>query len=328
MFRKALAASTIAVAALAFSGCAAQGGPAEAPEEDSYPTDDITFIVPYPAGSAPDAGARLIGAQLEDELGVSVVIENREGGASTIGLFELASHEADGYTIGLASFSGLSLQSRLIDNPFEGIETLTPIAQTKLPAFLLFTSPEQGWDSIDDFIEDAKSRPGEITVGVPNQNSVPDVLVKLLEKSADIDLTPVYFDAGQQVLPVVNGTADVGIAQAGPVSQFVTAGDLEWIGAFGSNVPEGLDVPLFEDGGYDTSTISDYEGVFGPAGLPENVIEKLAAAIEKAVASDEFQEFMSTTYSTGSFLGGAVFDERAHELDAAAEDLIKRLKLG
>lgn len=322
-----LLAATAVLTIAALAGCSSQAE--AAPGTDvAYPEDNITLIVPYPAGSGPDAGARLIAQELEKELSTRVIVENKEGGASTIGLFELAGSEPDGYTIGLGSFSGISLQSRLVENPFEGLDTLTPIAQTKLPSFLLFGAADSGWESVDDFIEDAKSRPGQITVAIPNANSVPDVLVKLLEESAGIDIEPVYFDAGAQVLPVVNGTTDAGVAQAAPVVQFVDAGDLAFVGAFGSNAPEGLDVPLFDESGYDTSQIADYEGFFGPAGLPDEIVDILSAAIEKAVESDAYQELMTTTFSTGMFVGGKEFADEARSLDDTAVELIESLNLG
>jgi tripartite-type tricarboxylate transporter receptor subunit TctC len=328
MKRNIIAAAAALGTAIALAGCstAAGTGGDDAPADD-YPTRNITLIVPYPAGSGPDGWARVVAQELEGELGVSVIVENREGGASTIGLYELANTEPDGYTLGVGSFSGISLQSRLIDNPFEGIDTLTPVAQTKTPPFLLFTSPGSGYDSIEDFIDDAKAHPGEITVAVPNQNSIPDVLIHLLEESAGIDLEQVYYDAGQQVLPVVNGTADVGIAQAGPVVQFVETGELGWIGTFGSTPAPGLDVPLFDDEGYDTSRIADFEGIFAPAGLPDSVVERLSAAIKVATESDAFQELLAKTYNSSAFMAGAEFAEHARAADKEAAALIDELGL-
>ncbi len=326
--RNLSALGAILAGALALVGCS--GGPGEESAGDTevdFSQDDITFIVPYPAGSGPDAWARVVAGEMESELSTNIIVENKEGGASTIGLFDLANADPDGFTIGLGSFSGISLQSRLIDNPFGGLETLTPIAQAKAPAFLLFGGAGD-YDSIEAFIDDAKSRPGEITVGVPNPNSVPDVLVRLLEESADIDLSPVYFDAGQQVLPVTNGTVDVGIAQAGPVVQFVDDGQLDYIGVLGSEPAPGLDVPLFDDAGADTSTIADVEGVFGPAGMPDEVVDALSDAVGTGVESDEFIELMDATYSSAVYLDGTEFAARMTELDEAAERLIDELELG
>lgn len=324
MNRKFTIVPALVTAAALLAGCSGGTPPGDGDETD-FPTGSITFIVPFPAGSAPDAAGRIIAQEMESDLGVPVIVENREGGAQTIGMYELANSDPDGYTIAYGSL-GISLQSRRTETPFEGLETLTPIAQVKVPQFLVFASPDRGWDTIDDFIEDAKANPG-MTIGVPNTGSVPDILVRYLEKEAGIDLEAVPFDAGQQVLPVVNGTIDLGVAQAAPVVQFVESGQLAFVGVLGDYEPVDLDVPMFLDKGYETNQIVDYEGIFGPAGIPDAVLERLAAAVEAAVASDIYQELMTTTYSTGAFLDGQDFVDFAFEQDDAADRILREMGL-
>lgn len=322
--RQKLAVAASLVGAIALAGCSSGGSAPE--DETDFPESDITFIVPFPAGSGPDAAGRIIAQGMEDDLGVPVIVENREGGAQTIGMFELSNAAPDGYTVGFGSI-GISLQSRLIENPFQGLETLTPIAQVKTPHFVLFGSPDRGWDSIEAFIADAKANPG-MTVGVPNTGSVPDMLVRYLEEEAGLELKHVSYDAGQQVLPVVNGTVDLGVAQAAPVVQFVGAGRLAFIGVLGAQEPPTeLDVPMFAGEGYHTDQIVDYEGIFGPAGIPEDVVARLSEAIRAAVESDEYQELMTTTFSTGTFLDGEEFSDFAFRQDEAAEENLRELGL-
>lgn len=323
MSRKTIvgAAGAIVLTATLATGCSSGSDDAA-----SYPDDQITFVVPYPAGNAPDASSRVIAKQLEAELGVSVVVENVEGGGSTLGLYEMSQGDADGYTIGLGTSSGVSITPRAIETAFTGLDALTPIAQLTVPASGLFARPGQ-WDSVDDFIEDAKSHPGEITVGIPNPGSIQDIQMKLLEDAAGIDVEAVYFDAGQQVLPVVNGTVDAAIAQAGPVVQYVDTDKLSWVGFFGEEVPAGVEADLFLDSGYDTSTFSSYEGIFGPAGLPDDVTQVLSDAIGTAIASDEYVQYIEDTFSVLSYQPADEFAETAQSIDGAATTLVDEMGL-
>lgn len=304
---KLAVAAAFLAAALTLSACS--GTPAAGGGD--YPADDITFIVPYPAGSAPDSSARAVAKEMEGDLGVSVIVENVEGGASTVGLYQLAGADPDGYTIGWGTSSGIAVQSRLVDNPFEGIDSLTPISRVNLVPNVLFASPDKGWKSIDDFIAAAKAKPGKLTVGLGNRGSTQDIAVALLERSAGIDLKPVYFDAGEMVLPAANGTIDSAVAQFGPVTQYVQKGDLAYIGAIGGQAPEGVDVPSFDDAGYDTSYFPGWEGLFGPADLPEEVVKRLDESVRKAVGSSSYQQFITKVYGLPGYLGHAEFAKLA-----------------
>lgn len=319
----ALPAAAIVVAGLA--GCSTGSDPAPSGGDTSFPESAITLIVPFPAGSGPDAAARVIATEMENDLDVSIVVENVEGGSSTIGLFEAASAANDGYTLVYAAATGVSIQSRIIDTPFGGLETLTPIAQTSVTANVMVASPNSGIATIDDFIEAAEDRPGELTVGLGNRASGQDIQVALLEEAADIDVKPVYFDAGQMILPAVNGTVDVSVVQFAPVVQYVEKGDLQYVGAF--TAPEGVDVELFEDAGYATDRWVGWEGFFGPADMDEAVLQVISDAVERATQSDAYLAYMEKTYGIPAFIGWEEFADVAAQVDEDAPKLIDEMGL-
>lgn len=322
--------TTLAIAAFAtaitLAGCSTPGSDDPVAEVD-FPEDDITFIVPYPAGSGPDAAARVITAGLEQELGVSVIVENIEGGASTVGLYELQRSDPDGYTLGWGTGSGISVQSRLVDSPFGGIDAVTPIAQVNLVANVLFTSPNRGWETVEDMVEEARERPGELTVGLGNPGSIQDIQVRLLEEAADIDLKPVYFDAGQMILPAVNGTVDMAVAQVTPTVQYVQTGDLVYLGALGTNVPDSVDTPLISESGYDTSEADGWEGVFGPADMDEAVVKIISDAIGRVMESDDYLDYVEKVYAVAGYLPYDEFREVAEQGYANGASIIERFEL-
>ncbi len=322
-------------ATAALTGCSAGGGGGGngggnnggGGGDTDFPEDDITFIVPYPAGSAPDAQSRIIAQELEDDLGVSVVVQNIEGGAGTIGLYELARADADGYTIGLGTASA-AIQSRAVDTPFEGLESLTPIAQATQTVNVLYASPDKGWETFEDFVAEAEERPGELQVGLPPAGSGQHIGWLAFEEAAGIDVREVHFDAGQMVLPAVNGTVDASVSQPGPVVQYVETGELGFLGAWGEELPEGLDTVLFADEGLDVNRFAGWEGVFGPAELPEDVRDVLVDAVERAIESDAYQEYTASTYGVAAFVGGEDFTEVVEETDRVGAEIVEELGLG
>ncbi|MBA2528887.1 MAG: tripartite tricarboxylate transporter substrate binding protein [Euzebyales bacterium] len=328
---------TIGIAALAaavtLTGCSQGDGGSDGTGgtggggDTDYPEDDITYVIPYPAGSAPDAQGRIIAQQLEDDLGVSVVVQNVEGGAGTIGLYDLARADADGYTIGIGTASA-AIQSRAIDTPFEGLESLTPIAQTTETVNVLYATPDKGWDTFEDFVAEAKERPGELQVGLPPAGSGQHIGWLAFEEAAGIDVREVHFDAGQMVLPAVNGTVDASVSQPGPVVQYVEKGDLGFLGAWGEQLPEGLDAPLFVESGLEVNRFVGWEGVFGPAEMPDDARDVLAEAIQRAVESDAFQQHVAKTYGVAEFIGGDDFTAVVEETDAVGAEIVEELEMG
>ena len=312
----ALAGATTLAFSAALSGCAGGDGP--------FPDDTITLVVPYPAGAAPDAGARIIAKQLESDLDVSVVVENNEAGASTVGMNEVARSEPDGYTLGWGAATGVTVQPRIIDTPFEGVEALTPIAQVNAVPNILYSNSDKDWETVDEFVAAAKK--DELTVGLPQPGSAQHLQVAMLEQEADIDLEEVHFDAGEMVLPAVNGTTDSSVSQPGPAVQYVEKGDLNFIGAFGE-VPNDLKVDSFDDAGFDTSALASWEGVFGPKDIPDDVVTTLSDAIGRAVESDEYQKFIAEAYGIPAYLAADRFADVVKKTDKAGATMVEDLDL-
>lgn len=328
MYRRSFLAAAVTALAVALTGCAGSNGNTTNGAAD-YPVDEIRFIVPYGAGSGPDASARIIATELEKELGASVVVENIEGGRALTGLFDLSRAEPDGSTIGWGAAGAIAINSHLVEGtPFKGIDSVTPIAQAKLVPNVLFASPNRGWNSIEDFIAEAKANPGKLTIGLPEPGSSQAIQFSLMAESAGIDVKTVNYGAGEMILPAANGTVDASVAQIGPVVQYVKAGQLKFIGTLGGKAPAGLeDVKSFDDAGYSTAEYQGWEGLFGPVGMEDSIVTTLSEAMEKAVESSAYQEFSKTTYGLAEFAGHDEFAKKARESYEKGPEIIERLGL-
>lgn len=193
------------------AGCGGGGGDGKA--EANYPTREITFIMPFESGSAPDSTFRQLSKIAEEELGQPLVINNRPGGGGTVGVSEVVSAQPDGYTIGMSPVATLTIQPLLQDTAFEGPGDVQPIIQTNAAPMVLFVNADSGIETIEDYVNQAKENPSSIKIGMGGgEHTIIDVEVEQLMREADIELKKVAYGAGEQVLAVVNGTIESAIS--------------------------------------------------------------------------------------------------------------------
>lgn len=320
-----IAAAALATAVLAACAPGSTDPVADPAAAADYPQQDITLTVVYPAGSAPDSTARALAGELEETLGTEVVVVNAEGGNGMVGLAQIVGEPADGYHIGFTASPPLTTSWQLIESSFRGPDSIQALAQTNEVPSVLFVNPQSGITTIEQFVAAAKQRP--LKVGVPGAASVQRFQLEEFLDAAGITVEQVITDAGQQVLPAVNGTLDAAIAQPAPILQYVEKGDLAMIGYFGDSPPEDLDVTPFAEAGYDV-TWGGFEGFIAPKGVPEPILDRLDAAIEEAVNSEAFTEYTATTYGVPAYLDRTASQERMVNDAQIAKETIARLGLG
>lgn len=330
--RRAVGALSVAATLLTAAACAPgstnvpQGQGSDTKAAQDYPTRAITVLVTYPAGSAPDSTARALSAVLEKELGQKIVIVNQEGANGLIGLNQLLGAKPDGYTIAFTASSPLVANWQMTSSGFKGPSTIQPIAVTNEVPSVLFVNAKSNIKTVEDFTAAAKGAGGSLTVGVPGAGSILRFQFEQYLAQAGLKVKPIITDAGQQILPVVNGTFNAGLAQPSPLLQYVKKGDLRMIGFFGNKVPKGLQVRSFSEAGYDI-TVQGYEGIIAPKGVSAPVVDRLTKAIEQAVASPEFGAFTEKTSGVPSFAGPVEMADRLNKDVTTYKALIDNLGL-
>lgn len=214
MHRKRLVAAGAGAAAVLLTAAC---GAVSIEAGGDFPEKAITLFVVNPPGSAPDINARALAQSLEPELGQPVVIKNVPGGTGMVGLSELAAEEPDGYSIAFAASNNLTAQPQLVETAFTGPEMIEPIAQvTEVPA-VVFVNARSDITTIEEFVAAAKARPGQLKLGIPTQTSIQNIQLEVFARQAGITFDKLATGAGQQVLPVVNGTLEAGVVQPGPI---------------------------------------------------------------------------------------------------------------
>lgn len=258
--------------------------------DGAYPTHPITMIVPFPPGGLADVVARPVAEAMAHELGQPVIIENRAGAGGGIGLAATAKAPADGYTVvmALSSFTVLPLADKILGRPpMYAMKSLRPIARFTADPTVLAVRADAPWKTVQDFVEDARKRPGAINYGSSGNYGTMHVPMEILAQNAGIKLTHVpYTGAGPAVVALMGGQIDAVASGPATVLQQIKAGKLRALAHWGNARLETLpDVPSLKQSGYNAE-YAQWSGLFIPAATPEPIAQKLRAAA-RAAANDK-----------------------------------------
>jgi tripartite-type tricarboxylate transporter receptor subunit TctC len=318
MTRNRLSVAAATAAALLLAGCGGGGengsDSAAAGAELDYPTRDISYIVPYGTGGSTDPIGRQYSALMEDLLGGTIIVENREGGSATIGTSAVVNAEPDGYTMGLSSNSALANQPiTSTDLPYDTPDDYQPIIKlADLPA-VLTVQADAPWQSIEEFMQHAKENPGELRVSVSGARTAPDLSVQELNRIAGVEITTVPFSGGgaEALAALLGGQVEANAGYAPSVRGQVEAGALRVLGVFYDGTYDVFpEAETFPEAGYDVTLPAAYYTI-APAGLPDDVLALLVEKSEEALASEEFLAFAE---ENGYILDPITTDDVAAEI--------------
>ena len=250
----------------------------------SYPTRAVRLVVPFGAGGGTDNLARIIEPLVSKALGQALVIENRPGGGSVIGMDAVAKAAPDGYTLVMTDTS-IALNPSLKTLPYDTLKDFEPISLLATAPVILVAHPKVPAKTLQEFVKLAKEQPGKLNYASGGNGASTHLGGELLKLVAGIDVIHVpYKGTGPAMNDLIGGHVDVmfsGISSARP---HLDAGALRGLAVTGdtrnSAVP---DVPTFAEAGHAGVTASTYWGVLGPRGTPKDVIEKVNDAFAKAM---------------------------------------------
>jgi tripartite-type tricarboxylate transporter receptor subunit TctC len=287
-----------------------------AASSQTYPDRPIMLIVPFPPGGIADATARIVGSALGEELGQSIIVENRGGGGGNLGLSVAARATPDGYTLVMTPNSPLTMNPFMFKSyPIDPEKGLTPIAMIGEGAIGLVVLASSPINSVKDVIAAAKAKPGELTFGHIGVGSSHYFAGLLLNKKADIQITPVPFQgAGPALNNLMGGFITMSYGTLSGVMPFVQSGKFKLLAVAESKRLKQLpDVPTIAETvpGVVTAT---WEGFFAPAGTPKAIIDRLSEATKKVLGSAEVQEKLNKVgvvpgWSSPEELGRTVHSE-------------------
>lgn len=272
-----------------------------------YPSDTIELIVGTAAGGPTDTNARILATCMEKGLDETIVVKNVDGASGAMGNRELISAKADGYTLSMTPATGLTLSPSLDDLGF-GPEDVTPIGRL-FGTTMIFVTSADSYKSGKEFFADAKKNPGKITVGTPGPTSPKSVIMQALRDAHDIDLKPVPLDGQSGVTTAMLGNnVDVAALEAtDDVKAHIESGKFVPLAYISPGTVSWLsNVPTLEDLGYADAMLPNNEyPLYGPKGLPDDVVSTLEESMKGCVEDPEVVKTIGEDYVTTPFQDGA-----------------------
>ena len=231
-------------------------------------------------------------------LNTPIVIENKAGAGGGIGMGYVAKAKPDGYTLllALSSISILPEADRVTGRaPMFQLVQLIPIARLTADPTVLAVRAESPWKTLQDFVADARKRPGGITYGSSGNYGTMHVPMEMFSSSAGVKMLHVpYTGAGPAVIGLLGGNIDAVASGPSTVIQHVKAGKLRVLASWGDKRLASLpDVPTLAEAGYD-AVFFQWSGLFAPAGTPEAIVTRLRDAARAASTDPKFMAAMAT----------------------------------
>ena len=258
----------------------------------NWPTKPIRAIVPYSPGSATDIIPRTVFAQVEKQLGQPIIIENRDGGASTIGTNAVAKSEPDGYTFLVASSAYTTVPLTTANLPYDPVRDLTAVIPLANMANVLVVSPAKGIKTVGDFVKAARERRESINYVTIGAGSAAHLNSERFRLAARFEAQPIPFKGSPAGLQeVVAGRVDFYFCPLLPALGLIRDGKLTALAVSSSQrAPNLPDVPTTVEAGFPNSEYNFWFGVFAPAKTPPDIIQRFHQEIAKALQDPGVKE--------------------------------------
>jgi len=292
-----------------------------------YPDKPIRLIVPQAPGSATDAVARVLAADLGPQLNQTIIIENRPGGAFTIGLDIVAKAAPDGYTLAVGPIGALAISPNMLaKTPYDVERDFQPIALIARGHLMLAVAPTSPYKSVKDLIDDAKRHPGKLTNASSASGSPGHVGAELFKSMAGIEAVHVPYRGGASAISdLIAGRVTFMFESLNSISGHARSGQVRGLAVSGEQRSVRFpDVPTVAEAGVPGYAAPTWSGLIGPAGMPKPVIDKLNAAVNQVLQTESFKERFA---GVGDELAGGTPEEFAQtiKLDLAKwKDVVQR----
>ncbi|MGO4127094.1 Bug family tripartite tricarboxylate transporter substrate binding protein [Inquilinus sp. YAF38] len=287
-----------------------------APAADAFPSRTVTLVVPFAAGGSTDLIARIIAEKMTEDLGQTVIVENKAGAGGNIGADAVAKADPDGYTILMGTIATHALNPAVMKQmPYDPVKDFAPVSLLVLVPNVLEVNPELPVKSVQELIALLKSKPGEYSYASSGIGTPLHLSGELFKRLAGVDMIHVpYRGAGPALNDVVANQVPIMFDNLPSSTAFIKAGTLRALAVTTKTRSASFpDLPTMEEAGvpgYETYT---WNAIFAPAGTPQPVIDRLNAAAVKAVKDPATQPRLAELSAT---VVGSTPDELAKHVVA------------
>lgn len=259
-----------------------------------YPDHPIRMIVPQAAGSSTDTLTRALAAAMSTELNQQVVVDDRPGGALTLGLDLTAKSPPDGYTLCMGPIGALAITSHLVvPLPYDVTRDFQPIALVSRGQLLLAVSPTTPFHSVRELIDYARQNPGKLLNASSSNGSPGHVGGELFKFMTGTDIVHVPYKGGAPAITdLMAGRVQVMFESLNAIAPFAHSGAVRGLAVSGDHRSAAFpDLPTIAEAGVPGYSAPTWSGVIAPAGTPRPIVDKLNAAVNRAIRSPAMGEF-------------------------------------
>lgn len=261
-----------------------------AAQAQDFPNKPIRLVVPFPAGGGTDIVARKLAEHLRQDLGQPVIVETRPGASGNIGADAVARSAPDGYTLMLTAAPFAIAPAMFKSLSFDPLKDFTPIAQLATVPLLVVTRAESPLNSVADIVATARKAPDSLSYASFGNGSPPHLVGESMKLLTGTRMAHVPYKGGQSALAdILSGQISFAIMDVVSMTPLVKAGRLKALAITGpQRAPSLPEVPTLSQAGVAFDTVGWY-AVFGPAGVPAAVTDKLNTALVKAMATPDMR---------------------------------------
>ncbi len=322
--------ATTATTAAATEGSAAA---TEAASSDSsakdasstdFPTKTMTIVCPYGAGGGTDLALRILAECGQDVFGQTINVENKTGGSGTVGLTEALNAAPDGYTLGTASVDLITLPLLGLAPEEVTRDAFDPICVINGEPAAIIVKKDAKWDTLEDFINDAKENPGSIQIANAGMGNIWHLAMIGVELKTDAKFTHVPFSDGtsQALAAVLGGHVNAIACSPAEADSNIQNGDLKILGVAADERMERYpDVPTFKESGIDL-TIMALRGLCVNKNVPDDVKQVLKDGFKETINSDKCKEKVEAANMTYLPLDADETNKMLDDMSGNFEDII------
>ncbi|HEX5868309.1 MAG TPA: tripartite tricarboxylate transporter substrate-binding protein [Beijerinckiaceae bacterium] len=259
----------------------------------AFPDRTVRIVVANSPGGPSDIIARIAAAALQQSLGGSVIVENKGGGGSNIGMGFVARAEPDGYTI-LLSTSAFVVNPSLYDSlPYDPVKDFVPIAELATSPNVFAVKPELGISTMKEFIALAKANPDRFNVSTPPVGTTPQLQAEVLKAREGLaKMSTIVFTGGGEALQgLLSGTVQLSSGVLAPAHPHIKSGAIKGLAVTGeSRWPDLPDIPTMAEAGFKDFVFETYTALLAPAKTPPEIVSRLEKETLAILARPEMRE--------------------------------------
>lgn len=288
----------VLVLSLAACGSSSNGEDNNESKKDSkqqtseYPKKNIEIVVPFAAGGGTDITARalanVVGRYLPNNQ--NVVVVNKPGGGATVGITDIYTAKPDGYTLGMVTSGGLSIQPNYGNTVYKH-DSFQPVLRVLSTPQILLVNSDSEWETYEDWLKYVQDNPGKFTYGTPGAGNSAHIAMEGLQYEESIEMDHVPFDGTSPALTALMGNhIDGAVALAQEAKSQIDSGELRALANLGSTpVASYGDIPVLGELGINIDA-EVYTGIIAPSEISDDVLEILVTAFKQAVKDPDFIE--------------------------------------